>query len=135
MMVLPCINMNWPQVYMCPLPPQPPPHPITPGCHRALPECPVSDFHWLLFYIGNIICLNAIFSNHPTLSSESKKSVFYVCVYFGFLHIGTIFLDSIVQLSPYTCTNIWYLSFILPSVGQVLGSSTSLELTQMHSFL
>ena len=31
--------MNWPWVYMCPLHPEPsshiPPHPISPGCHRA----------------------------------------------------------------------------------------------------
>ena len=36
---LPCINMNQPRVYTCPLPPEPPshrtPHPTPLGCHRA----------------------------------------------------------------------------------------------------
>ena len=38
---------------------------------------------------------------------------------------------------PHTCINIWYLSFSfwLPSVSQILGPSTSLNMTQFHSFL
>ena len=37
---LPHVNMNQPQIYVCPLAPEPPshlpPHPSPPGCHRAL---------------------------------------------------------------------------------------------------
>ena len=46
--------MNWPWAYMCPFLPKPsshlPPHPVPPGCHRALglgAQYDTSNFYWL----------------------------------------------------------------------------------------
>ena len=97
--LLPCINMNWPQVYMCPLHPEHPshlhPHTIPSGCHRALALGALlhtSNSHWLsISHMLMYICFSAILSNHPTLffSYWVQKSVLYVCVSFAALYIGS----------------------------------------------
>ena len=70
---LPYIDMNQPRVYMCPEPRfYLPPHPIPLGCPRA----PTLS---ALFYALNLdwssishTCLNAILSNHPTLTFSHR---------------------------------------------------------------
>ena len=73
------------------LPSDLPPHPIPLGCPRA----PTLS---ALFYALNLdwssishTCLNAILSNHPTLtfSHRVQKSILYICVSFAISHIGS----------------------------------------------
>ena len=90
---LPYVDMNQPWVYMRPEPSfYLPPHPIPLGCPRALTLS-------ALFYALNLdwssishTCLNAILSNHPTLtfSHRVQKSVLYLCVCFAVSHIGSL---------------------------------------------
>ena len=55
---LPYINMNQPQVYTCPLSPEPPshlsPHPTPPGCHgtRGWALCWHSKFPLAIYFMG-----------------------------------------------------------------------------------
>ena len=61
-MVLPYINMNWPQVYMCPPDPEPISHFLFPTYPSGLPQstgfkCPVSCIKlglFIYFTRGNI---------------------------------------------------------------------------------
>ena len=90
-MVLPYINMNLPQVYMCSsswtlLPPSSPYHPSG-SSQCTSPKHPVSFIepglatHFIYDYYS---CLNAILPNHPTLSLSHKvhKTVLYISVSF-----------------------------------------------------
>jgi len=103
----PYINMNWPQVYVCPPDPEPTshffPHPIPLGCPRALALGALfhtSNLHWpsVLHMIVYMFQCYSLKSSHPCLFPLSPK----VCS----LHlcfpccpacriIGTIFLNSI----------------------------------------
>ena len=95
-------NMNQPQVYICPLPPEPlfhlPPHPTPLDCHRARFKVPVSQSKLpLAIYLtyGNV-CLHAILSFHPPSFPHCVCSLclcLHSCPANGF--ISTIFLDSI----------------------------------------
>ena len=100
---LPYINMNRPQAYMCPLPPEPPSHlpppPILPGIHRAPALgslCHTSNSHWpSILHMVIYICFKAILSNHPNLffSHCVQKSVPSVRVSFAALHVGWLVLS------------------------------------------
>ena len=102
---LPCINMNQPQEFMCPLHPEPPshlpPHPILPGCHRAWASGALvltSNLQCFSVLHMPCICFSAILSNHPTLSFHwVQVCSSRPCLLCGPAHriICTIFLDSI----------------------------------------
>ena len=129
---------------MCPLPleflSQSLPHPTPLGCCRVLDWAPC-DIQQLptscLFYIWYYMCFNATLSICLNLSFPYyvHKSVFYVCVSIPTLQTGLLVPFFLIS---YMCVNIYiWLSFsdLLQFVQQLLGSSTSLELAQMHSFL
>ena len=94
-LVLPYINMNLPQVYMCsqswtPIPPPSPYHPSgSSQCTR--PKHPVSCIEpGLAILIWHYTCFSAILLNHPTLSLSHRvqKTVLYICVSFAVSHTG-----------------------------------------------
>ena len=73
---LPYINMNQPQVYICPLPLETsshsPPYPTPVGCHRASALsylCYLANSHWLsiLHMILYMIQCYSLISSHPYL--------------------------------------------------------------------
>ena len=74
--------MNWPQVYMCPLPLEPPlnlpPHPTPLGCHRALDVGSLrhaANVHWLsvLQTVMYLFQCNSHKSHHPLLPPLCPK--------------------------------------------------------------
>ena len=94
---LPYINMNQPQVYICP--------PILNPTSLLTLSLWVVPEHWLwvpcfmhqtctghLFYIWQYTCFSFILSNHhPTLifSHRVQKSLLYIFVSFAALHVGS----------------------------------------------
>ena len=133
--------MNQPYVYVCPLPLEPPSHPIlhpTPlGRPKALSWAPCA-VHQLrtsyLFYTWQCVCQRRSLSlPHPPLPLVStwplsvSASLFLPCrevhqYHFPRFHICVFIYD--------TC-----FSDFLHSIWQTLGSSTSLQTTQFRSFL
>ena len=83
--VLPYIDLNQPQVHMCPPilnPSHLPPHPVPVGCPRALAlsvHCPAScsKLDLVIYFTYGNARFSAILSNHPTLtfSHTVQKSV------------------------------------------------------------
>ena len=106
---LPYTNMNQPQVYICPLPREPPlpPHPTPLGCHRA-PDlgslCHTANSH-RLFYIWQHICFCAILSICPTLSSSHcvQKSVLNVVCYHIYVGSRKMALMSLFAGQQWRC--------------------------------
>ena len=97
-LVLPYINMNPPQVYMCSpswtlLPPPSPYHPYG-SSQCTSPKHPVSCIEPGLatHFIYDIIHFNAILPNHPTLSLSHRvqKTVLYISVSFAVSYIGLL---------------------------------------------
>ena len=90
--LLPCIDMNQPQVYMCPHPEPPshlPPHPIPQGCPSTLALSTLfhaSNLDWssishMVIYMFQCYSLK---TSHPRLLPQSPKvCVFYICVSFA----------------------------------------------------
>ena len=75
-MILPYINVNLPQVYMCPPHAEPPsrllPHPFPPGCLRALALGALlhaSNLHWssILHMVIHMFQRYSLKSPHPCL--------------------------------------------------------------------
>jgi len=94
-----------------PLPPPSSPYPSRSSQSTGF-GCPASFItHSLVIYFtyGNVLCFNAILSNHPTLSfSWVQKSILYICVSFAALHVALLVPSFWI---PYTCVEVWYLSF------------------------
>ena len=91
---LPYINMNQPQVYMCPLPPEPPsrllPHHTPLGCHERWAELSVSHSKFPLlvcFTYGDVYV--SILSVRPSISFPPTVSVLCVCVSIAALQMGS----------------------------------------------
>ena len=95
----PYIDMNQPQVYMCP----PMLHP--PATSLLAPSLWVVPEHQLwvpcfmhgtctghLYFVWSCTCLSADLSDHPHLAVSRRvpKSVLYVCVSFAALHVGPL---------------------------------------------
>ena len=92
------------------LPPPCPSHParLSPSVDLGfLASC--RNSHCLFLHMV-IICFSAALSDHPTLSSLHcvQKSVFYLCVSFAALQIGSPVPSFQI---PYICVSLWYLSF------------------------
>ena len=86
---LPCINMNQPQVYICPLPLEPPsllPPPPTPAsCHRVpgLSSCVmIANSHWLsiLCMVVHMFLCYSLHLPHPLLPPPVSASLFSMSV-------------------------------------------------------
>ena len=97
-LVLPYIDMNPPQVYMCSppwtlLPPPSPSHPSG-SSQCSSPEHPVSCIEpgLVIHFTYDIICFDAILPNHPTiaLSHWVQKTVLYICVSFAVSYTGLL---------------------------------------------
>ena len=100
-------NMNWPQVYMCPPHPEPlshlPPHPILPGCFRALAFSALLhalNLHWssILHMAIHMFQCYPLKSSHPRLLPLSPKICsLYLCFLCcpACMIICTIFLNFI----------------------------------------
>ena len=82
----------------------------------------------MVAYICQCYFLN---SSHPLLSLLCPKSIFCVCLHSFPVNrfISTVFLESIYVLINKIC-----FSDLLHPEYQALGSSTSLQLTQIYSF-
>ena len=108
--LLPCNKMNKSQIQICPLPPETPPdfppHPTPLGCHRALGWAP---------------CVGT--AAFHQLSILHMVMYIYPCYFFQFVH------PLLPILYP---KSVLYVCITIPALQ--IGSSTSLELTQMHSF-
>ena len=99
LVVLPYIDMNLPQVYMCSPSWTPPPTSLPiPSLwvipvHQPQAPC-LMHRTWTgdLFHIWYCTCFNAILPNHPTLSLSHRvqKTVLYICVSFAVLHTGLL---------------------------------------------
>ena len=92
-LVLPCIDMNPPRVYMSsqswtPLPP-PTPYHLSGSSPCTSPKHPVSciEHRLVIHFLHDSTRFNAILPNHPTLSLSHRvqKSVLYICVSFAVL--------------------------------------------------
>ena len=117
---LPCLNMNQPQVYICPLPREPPsqlpafPAPL--GCYRALFEFPESYSRFPLaicFTDGTVyasIQLSPFIPLSPSSSWPCPKSVLHVCISTAALQIGSSVPSF--QIS-YTYVNILFVFLFL----------------------
>ena len=136
--------MNQPQVYMCPLPFETlshlPPHSTLQVDTEPLFEFPepYSKFPLAIYFTYGSVSFHVTLSIHPTLSSPFPMSISlfsmpvspllpckYILQYdFSRFHICVLEYDIYLSLSD-----------SLHFVQQVLGSSTSSELTQMSSFL
>ena len=111
-------------------------HPTPLGCHRV-PDLGslhhTADFHWLAnFTYGNVYV-----SIHVTLSFPPPPcpQVHFLCLHLHCCPAGSSVPSFWI---PYVCVSMWYLSFSFWTISLIqyaLGSSTSLELSQMHSFL
>ena len=132
--------MNQPYVYVCPLPLEPPSHPIphpTPlgrpkalsWAPRAVPQLRTS----YLFYTWQSVWTPLSQFAPPSPSPRVHMTTLCVCISPPALQRGSsVALPQI----PYMCVHIRYLFFwLLHSVWQTLGSSTSLQTTQFRSFL
>ena len=93
-LVLPYINMNLPQVYMCSpswtlFPPPSPYHPSG-SSQCTSPKHPIITWTDDSFHIWYYTCFNAFLPNHPTLSLSHRvqKTVLYICVSFAVSHTG-----------------------------------------------
>ena len=138
------IDMNRPLLSMCPSQPEPlsylPPHPIPLGC----PQAPAlgallhaSNLHWssILHVVMYMLQGYSLKSSHPHLLPLSPKVCsFHLCLLCcpTCRIIGTVFLNSTYELIHSIRLS---LNDLLHSIQYTLGSSTSLELTQRHSFL
>ena len=115
-------SMNQPQVYICPLPLEPPfhfPPRLTPlGCHRVLTLsslCHRADFHWLSHFTFGYVYVSVLLSQFTITSPFSVSSphlpwpqVTSLCISTAALQIGS----SVPSFQiPYLCVNIWYLLF------------------------
>ena len=137
---LPYINVNQPQVYISPVAPKYPSHfpPLEAVAERwaELLACVVRQMPTgYLFYIRSCIRFHAaLHSSRPLLPQRVHKSVPCVCVSIAALqmvhwhhlprfHTHAFIYDICLSLSD-----------LLHFVEEALGSSTSLGLTQKHSF-
>ena len=134
---------------MCPLPLEPPSHlpppPIPLACLRApvwVPWVIQQILTSYLFYVWWCMCFHAALSIHPpSPSPRVHKCVLYVIVSIAALQVGvpSLLLHQ-YHLSRFHIHVLIYniclpLSNLTSLCIIALGSSTSLELTQMHSFL
>ena len=88
-MVLPYINMNWPQVYMCPPDPEPISHFLFPPYPSGLSQstgfgCPASciKLALVIYFIYGNIHASMLFSQivPPSPSPTESKSLFFTSV-------------------------------------------------------
>ena len=97
-LVLPYIEMNPPQVYMCspswPLLPPPSPYHPSGSSQCTSPKHPVSCIGPTgdLFHIWYYTHFNAILPNHPTLSLSHRvqKTVLYISISFAVSYTGLL---------------------------------------------
>ena len=126
---MPYINMNWPQVYMCPphpevymCPPNPEhpshlsPYAIPPGCPKApalVTLVHVSNLHWSSILHMVMTCLSVILLNYPTLafSHRVQKSIPYICVSFVAASWDRLYHLSKFHIHMCVCVNRQYRSF------------------------
>ena len=97
------INMNWPQVYMCPTKswtPLPPPSlPYPSGLSQSTGfGCPVSciEFALVICFTHGNVHVSTLFSQiiPPSLSPTESKSLFFtICVSFATLRVGSSVLS------------------------------------------
>ena len=132
-------NKNRLYAYIYPLPPT---FPTSSHSSRSSQStrlsslCYAAASHWLstpLMVVSTCQCYSSSLFHHPLLCCV-HKSILYVRVSIPALQIGS--LVPFFQ-TPYICINIQYLcslSDLLHSIWQILGSSTSLKMTQFHSF-
>ena len=89
-MVLPYINMNWPQVYMCPPDPEPISHFLFPPYPSGLSQstgfgCPVSyiEFALAICFTYDSIHISVLFSQviPPLPFPSESKSLFFTSVF------------------------------------------------------
>ena len=140
---LPYSNMHQPQIRICPLSLEPPrrllPHPASLGHHRASDLsslCRTANSPWLSNSPHGNVCLYAILSVRPTLFSPCcAHSLFSVSASF-FLLCKQAHQYQLSR-SIYMCSYMIFVCFLSDLLHCIiaLGSSTSLELTQTHSFL
>jgi len=108
------LNMNWPQVYLCPPHPEPPPTSLPTLLSQSTSfGCPASCIELTLviyFTYGNVQMFQcySLKSSHSLLLPLNPK----VCS----LHLSLLCCPAcrtvgIIFLIPYMCVNIWYLSF------------------------
>ena len=151
MLIFPNINMNQPQVFLCPLPLKHPSllpsHPTSLGCCWALVWVPWVTQH---IPIGCLLhvwwCMFPRYSLHtsyplpPPRPAHVRKSVLYVCVSTAAVQIGSSVLSFWI---PYICVSIWYFffSFWLTSLcmtesrfiwGTPFGVYAGYSLRQIH---
>ena len=103
--------------------------------------CYEAASHWLsILHLVVYICpCHSLTSSQLTLPPPHVlKSILYICVFIPILPLGSLewffffFRFHIYVLAYSICFS---LSDLLPSVGQTLGPSTSLQITQFCSFL
>ena len=97
-----------------------------------------ANSHWLFMFVG--MCASMLLSPFisPSLSSSPALSISLFSLFMSplLLHEQTCqHHPSRFHMYALIYDICFSLSDLLPSVEQALGSSTSLELTQMHSFL
>ena len=141
----PYIAMNQPQVHVRPLPLEAPPSPPTPstplGCHRALGLSCLgyrAPSHWqsLLHMVMEMFQCSCLNASHPLLPQLCPQ-VSSLCLHLlmpykqvhQYRHLSRFHTYALMQD---ICS---FLSGLLHSELKALSSSTSLELSQMHSFL
>ena len=123
--VLPYIDMNQPQVCMCPpsQTPLPPPSPSHPSGLSQCPgfECPVSciELGLVIYFTHGDIHVSK--SSHPHLLPESKSCSLYLSLFccLAYRIIVSIFLNFIymcyIYITPIYCIGV-FLSDLLSSV-------------------
>ena len=126
--------VNWPYVYICPLPLEPPssppPHPSTSSQHRAEPPVLYGSIPLVIYLTHGCVCISVLLSQLappllPPLCPQARS--LHLCLYScpANRFIYTIFLDSIYIYALIYA--ILLFSFWLHSVWQTLGSSASLS--------
>ena len=145
---LPLVDMSQPQVYIYPLPLEPPSHlppHLTPlGCHRA-PGLSFLDHttnsHWLsilhmVMYMFQCYSLNLSLLLLPTLCSQVSSLCLHLHCCLPNRFIGTFFLDSIVmrccccsvaKLCPTICDAMAYQSSLSFTLSQSCSNSYPLS--------
>ena len=109
-------------------------HPSTPlGCHRALSLSSLgyratSHQRSALYMVMEMLQCSSLNSSHPLLPPLCLQ----VCVSIAALQVCSS--EPSLEI-PYICVNIYSLSDLFHSVLKAVSSSTSLELSQMHSLL